>query len=320
MAAGRSGLARLAATAGGAGPAVATAGKVAGYALRTFGCPAGLRGIAVEAVWLAAHLALYPMGLFRERLRAAEGNYRTDQLPPTQRSLTVTDIQAAGTPILLLHGIMDNRSVFAVFRRALRRRGFGMVHAVNYGPLTGDIRGAARELGKLVRQLQERTGSERVHVVGHSLGGVIGRYYVQRLGGDTAVDTLVTLGSPHGGTLAAYLLPTALAHQLRPGSELLAELAEPAPRCRTRFLVVWSRLDQMVVPQRNAQLRHPDLDIEQLELTDVGHFSLPIDPRTVHWVANSLARSDDHARPVRRSELTESPPADTLRAERSPAS
>jgi hypothetical protein len=50
-------------------------------------------------------------------------------------------------------------------------------------------------------------------------------------------------------------------------------------------------MDQMIVPQRNARLTHPDLDVEQLELRDVGHLSLPIDPRSVHWVATRLARS-----------------------------
>ena len=114
-----------------------------------------------------------------------------------------------------------------------------------------------------------------MHIVGHSLGGVIARYYVQRMGGSARVDTLVTLGSPHSGTLGAHLIPTALGRQLRPGSPPLTELAGPAPGCTTRFLVVWSRMDQMVVPQRNARLQHPDLDVVQLELRDVGHLALP---------------------------------------------
>ena len=105
-----------------------------------------------------------------------------------------------------------------------------------------------------------------MHIVGHSLGGVIARYYVQRMGGSARVDTLVTLGSPHTGTLGAYLVPTALGRQLRPGSAPLTELELPAPGCATRFLVVWSRMDQMVFPQRNARLQHPDLDVEELEL------------------------------------------------------
>jgi triacylglycerol lipase len=281
------------------------------YVARTFATPAGLRGVTVETAWCAAHAAVYPWGLLREHIRPNGSylHYRTDSLSPTQRSLVISDMVAAGTPILLVHGFMDNRSVFSSFRRALHRRGFGVVHGVNYSVLTaisGDIRQAAHELRRHVERLRERTGSDRVHVVGHSLGGLIARYYVQRLSGDDAVHTLVTLGTPHGGSLTAYLLPTPLTRQLMPGSDLLAELAEPAPRCRTRYLVVWSRMDQLIVPQRNARLEHPDLTVDSLELPDVGHMSLAIHPRTVHWVATSLATLDDEQRWVRAAELTES--------------
>src|SRR5690242_9186201 len=261
------------------------------YALRTFGTRAGLWGLVKEGASLAAHLAFYPGGAVREQLPPVSG-YRTDPLSPLRRSLIVTDPEAAGTPILLIHGIMDNRSVFTVFRRALHRRGFGVVHAVNYGLFVGDLREAARELREHVEELCEATGAEKVHIVGHSLGGVIARYFVQRMGGSARVDTLVTLGSPHAGTLGAYLIPTALGRQLRPGSPPLTELEQPAPGCTTRFLAVWSRMDQVVVPQRNARLRHPDLDVAQLELHDVGHFALPLDGRVVRWMVDALSRRD----------------------------
>ena len=187
---------------------------------------------------------------------------------------------------------MDNRSVFTVFRRALRRRGFGVVHAVNYGLFTGDLREAAHELQCHVERLCEATGAGKVHIVGHSLGGVIARYYVQQLGEPAHVDTLVTLGSPHSGTLGAYLIPTALGRQLRPGSPPLTELAEPAPARTTRFLV---RVepdgpDGATAGQRAAG--DPDLYVAQFELPDVGHLALPIDGRVVRWVVEALARSD----------------------------
>jgi pimeloyl-ACP methyl ester carboxylesterase len=292
------GVGRLARVAGAAQAAAADLTRAGAYAARTFGSPAGIRGLAVEWAWLTAHLAVYPAGFAREHLPAPTG-HRTDPLPPLPRSLVVTDVEAAGTPILLLHGIMDNRSVFTVFRRALRRRGFGVVHAVNHSVFTEDIRTAAHRLGQQVDELRELAGAERIHIVGHSLGGMIARYYVQRMGGSAAVDTLVTLGSPHGGTLAAHLLPTPLARQLRPGSDVIAELAQPAPGCDTRFLVVWSRMDQLVLPQRNGRLRHPDLAMEELEICDVGHLALPIDPRTVRWVATALGRTARPTRPFR---------------------
>jgi hypothetical protein len=49
-------------------------------------------------------------------------------------------------------------------------------------------------------------------------------------------------------------------------------------------------MDQIVVPQRNARLDHPDLDVVQLEARDVGHFALPLDGRVVRWVVDALSR------------------------------
>ena len=166
--------------------------------------------------------------------------------------------------------MVDNRSIFTLLRLGLRRRGFGRVTSMNYSPFTADVRVAAAQLAEEVEALVAETGYERIHVVGHSMGGLIARYYVTRLGGDERVHTLVTLGTPHQGTYTAYGWHNQLTRQLRPGSGLMRELDQPVPQCRTRFVVYWSDLDQMVFPQRNAALDHPDLRLRNIDLHGVG--------------------------------------------------
>ena len=278
-------------------PALQRLGRTARRGVRSICSPAGLRGAGTEALWSLAHLAIYPLGVAREQAAAVAreqaGRFTLDDLPPVQRGLLLGDVVAAGTPILLVHGLVDNRSVFTLLRRALRRRGFGRVMTLNYSPFLQDVRAAAAQLAELVEQTCEQTGHERVHVVGHSLGGVVARYYVQRMGGDARVHTLVTLGSPHAGTWAAHLMASRLVRQLRPGSELLRELAAPAPGCRTRFVAFWSDLDQLMVPKQSARLEHPDLAARNVFLRGVGHMSLPIDGRVVHQIASLLAHLDE---------------------------
>ena len=261
--------------------------STAGYLARAFGTTTGLRGLALEGARCATHLAGYPLGLLRDG-NDDQAHFRTRSLSPKQRSVIVSDMEVAGTPVLLVHGLTDDRSVSTLYRASLRSKGFGLVQAVNYSIFTPDIRTAAYELRRQVNRLRERTGAERIHIVGHSIGGLIARYYVQRLGGDRAVHTVATLGTPHTGTMAAYLTPTPLLRQVTPCSELIAELAQPAPECTTRFLVVWSDLDQLVVPRGNARLTHPDLAAETLRLSDVGHMSLAMDSHAVNWIASSL--------------------------------
>jgi pimeloyl-ACP methyl ester carboxylesterase len=209
-----------------------------------------------------------------------------------QRGLLVADVEAAGTPILLLHGMVDNRSIFTLLRRGLRRRGFGRIVATNYSVLTHDIPSAARRLAGHVEQLCAETGYERVHIVGHSLGGLIARYYVQRLGGDARVHTLVCLGTPHSGTKVARFVPRRVAGQLRPDSDVIAELAQPARDCRTRFISVWSDLDQLIVPRHSARIDHPDLNARNMLVHGLGHLSLPVDGRVVHAICTTLAHLD----------------------------
>ncbi|MEO7447712.1 MAG: alpha/beta fold hydrolase, partial [Humibacillus sp.] len=264
----------------------------AGDVLEALLTPTGLAGAALEATWMGLHLGLYPLGLLGQNASDRRRGYRLGHLPPSQRGLAVQDVEAAETPILLVHGMVDNRSIFTVLRRGLVRRGFGRIETMNYSILTGDIRAAAAQLGAEIERIVEETGYERIHVIGHSMGGLIARYYVTRLGGDAHVHTLVTLGTPHGGSYLAYSWPGALTRQLRPYSPLMDELAAPVRDCQTRFIVYWSDLDQLVVPQRNAALHHDDLNVHNIALHAVGHMSLPITASVVHGISTALAHLD----------------------------
>ncbi|MFI8827451.1 esterase/lipase family protein [Streptomyces sp. NPDC053431] len=234
-----------------------------------------MKAHALELAVLAGHLVLYPSGLITERRRT-----------------TPSDDPGSGPrPVVMLHGFVDNRSVFVLLRRALARHGRHEIESLNYSPLTCDLRAAAELLGRRVEELLTRTGHDGVDLVGHSLGGLVARYYVQRLGGDARVRTLVMLGTPHSGTRFVPL-PLADAHplvrQMRPGSEVLSELAGPAPGCRTRFVSFWSDLDQVMVPVETARLDHPDLIVHNVRVSGVGHLALPVHPTVATGILEAL--------------------------------
>ncbi|MFJ9685595.1 lipase family alpha/beta hydrolase [Streptomyces bacillaris] len=252
-----------------------------------------LAATVLELVVLTGHLAAYPFGITQERhaRRAAPDPHHT----PGTVTGTGTGLRPlpgspdAERPVVLLHGFIDNRSVFVLLRRALARHGRRRLASLNYSPLTRDLRTAAELLGRHVEEVCARTGQREVDIVGHSLGGLIARYYVQRLGGDRRVRTLVTLGTPHGGTAVA---PGAGVHpivrQMRGGSPLIEELRRPAPGCRTRFVSFWSELDQVMVPVETACVDHPDLDAVNVRVTGIGHLALPVHPAVATAVREAL--------------------------------
>jgi pimeloyl-ACP methyl ester carboxylesterase len=256
--------------------------------LRALCSPASLTGGLTELAWVGAHALLYPLGTRTEALRL-DPRVRPGVQPPAARALFAADPLAAHIPVLLVHGLVDNRSVFTVMRRSLRRRGFAQVCSWNYSPLLADAAAGAADLGAHIERICEQTGHDRVHVVGHSLGGLIARYHVQRQGGDRRVASLVTLGTPHQGSLWAHVLPTPLVRQLRPGSPLLRELAEPAPGCRTPITAIYSTLDEIVVPTSAGRCDHPDLDTRNVLVRGVGHMSLPMNRGVADEVAATLA-------------------------------
>jgi predicted esterase len=252
-----------------------------------------LSGVAVEAGWTAAHLLMYPFGLIAEPARLTSRRHSLDGLSPEQRGLVHAGVDEAMTPILLVHGIIDNHSIFTVMGRALRRRGFHHLTSFDYGLFTSDIPQAAEQLGDAIEKLAANSGYQRIHVIGHSLGGLIARYYIQRRGGDQYVHTLVTLGTPHQGTALAQSLPMVpLLRQLTPQSPLIRELAEPAATCQTRFLAFHSDLDHVVGPSRNAMLIHPDLNTRNIAVHGVGHLSMPHNGRIAFQIAAALRELD----------------------------
>lgn len=268
---------------GSAVAAVTSAARV----LRSLCTPTTVTGGLTELAWVGAHALLWPLGTRREALRPDE-RVRPEWQPPAVRAFFAEDPLAARVPVVLVHGMVDNRSVFTVMRRGLRHRGFSSVCTYNYSPLVQDVREAADQLGAHLEQVCRDTGHERVHVVGHSLGGLVARYLVQRLD-DSRVASLVTLGSPHGGSLWAHALPTPLARQLRPGSPLIDELRLPAPGRDTPITAVYSDLDQLVVPSSAGRVDHPDLCARNVLVRGVGHMSLPIHRGVVEEVAATFA-------------------------------
>ncbi|MHC5703431.1 esterase/lipase family protein [Streptomyces tirandamycinicus] len=285
-----------------------------------------LRATMLELAILAAHMIVYPSGLIPERRAsrptptgaappgssdspdspgslespgAAHGLPDTPDPAETHGSAAPPSLPARSPrhpPAVLLHGFVDNRSVFVLLRRSLARQDGRPVESLNYSPLTCDIRAAAELLGRHVEEICARTGRPRVDIVGHSLGGLIARYYVQRLGGDGRVRTLVTLGTPHTGTRVA---PLASAHpivrQMRPGSAVIEELGLPAPGCRTRFVSFWSDLDQIMVPLETARLEHPDLMVRNVRVSGIGHLALPVHPAVAAGIREALEMSGAEA-------------------------
>lgn len=172
-------------------------------------------------------------------------------------------------PVILVHGYGMNRANFVPLAYRLAGAGLGPVVGFEYWTL-GPAAAAAGQLGWFVDQVREATGAPVVDLVGHSMGGVVARYYVTLGGGDAAVANLVTLGSPHAGTDLAGLGFGHARSELLLGSRLVQRLgAAPAP-AHTRLTVIASRADALVPGHRQPVI--PGAEVVMFD--DLGHQAL----------------------------------------------
>ena len=186
-------------------------------------------------------------------------------------------------PIVVLHGYAMNRANFFPLALRLARAGLGPVVGFEYWTL-GRTAAAARRLGWFVDEVRAHTGAAQVDLIGHSMGGVVARYYLALAGGDGVAKNLVTLGSPHHGT---DLSAVALGHanrELIHGSKLLGRLAGAPPPTKTRVTVIASRADALVPGARQA----PVPGAETVMFDDLGHVALLTSRRVADLVIDRL--------------------------------
>jgi triacylglycerol lipase len=92
-------------------------------------------------------------------------------------------------------------------------------------------------------------------LVGFSMGGIVARYYVQRLGGIERVRRFITISAPHRGTYVAYAMGNKGAKQMRPGSMFLEDLnRDVAMLERVHFTSIWTPFDLMIVPASSSRI------------------------------------------------------------------
>jgi triacylglycerol esterase/lipase EstA (alpha/beta hydrolase family) len=189
-------------------------------------------------------------------------------------------------PVLLLHGFGCNHGVWASLSSRLRIAGCYPVHSVDLEPLGAGIdhhvAAAVRALGALF----QHSGGVPVTVVGHSMGGLVARLLLAGAGRQW-IRHIVTIGTPHHGTLLAHCLRNRAARQLRPASPWLERLnSAQEGQLGVMFTSLYSLQDNIVTPARSAVLAGAD----NIPLQGLGHFGLLGSSRAHAVILAAIAR------------------------------
>jgi pimeloyl-ACP methyl ester carboxylesterase len=197
---------------------------------------------------------------------------------------------ASTSPVLLIHGVLCNAGVWAPMKRWLEARGVAPIYTLSYGPPLASIDTFAQQAARRIDEILAATGAARVIVIAHSMGGLVMRAYLREHGG-ARIARLVTIATPHEGSMHAWLGTGVSLAQMRPGSAWLASLGEPCGSDRPPIVSLWSWHDSMVTPQTSSRVPYG----ENVELAGIGHTALLRDREVFERVLDEIGKARSSA-------------------------
>jgi triacylglycerol lipase len=189
-------------------------------------------------------------------------------------------------PILLVHGLMDTSHKMRKIANHLRGLGW-QVFDINLTANNGDTK--LEVLAQQVADLIDRTFEphQSIDLLGFSMGGLVTRYYIQRLGGIDRVQRFISISAPHRGTIAAQFSIRPGCIQMRSDHHFIKDLnSDVSTLNRLNFTSLWTPFDLIILPPSSSQL---GIGIE-ISIPVIAHPLMVFDRRVLTAIADALSQ------------------------------
>jgi triacylglycerol lipase len=184
------------------------------------------------------------LGLFVISLPAF-GQNQSGQQQQSEKSL----------PVLLIHGYAEDAAIWKKWEDMLRKDGiqFFTVTFKDSDDKCGSAKQHGKELEKIVQDIKQQSGAQKLNIVGHSKGGLDARVFLDIT--DTKdVANLIMIGTPNAGSPAAETNDACApaVFDLRPGANATKAVMNP----NTKYYTIAG--DWMPLTQGNLMIRGND--------------------------------------------------------------
>lgn len=184
-------------------------------------------------------------------------------------------------PVLLIHGYGCNSGYWHAMSKALAKANITH-YGIDLEPITAGIDDYVPAVHRAVETVCSETGSDKVIIVAHSMGGLVARAYLRDHGGKR-VARAITLGTPHRGTgIARYGVGqncqqmhwTADAQE-GVCSQWIRQLQESETEDNRKLIVsIYSHHDNIIAPQTSSCLQ----GATNIGFRGIGHVALALNP------------------------------------------
>jgi triacylglycerol lipase len=218
---------------------------------------------AFSMLLLTAHL---PLDL--EKLDPEEGTYKPNE-----------------TPILLVHGFLGSSSHWLYIRPQLAKTRINLF-TVNLGDPRLGIDTYAQIIAQKVKEIKEKTNSNQVILIGHSMGGLVCEKFAESQ--PESVKKIIAIGSPLKGTHSAYIAAffSKCAQDMKPNSSFLSTLKTGVP-----ITTIASSLDEVILPNSSAKGSTPQDTI----IDDASHVGLLFSEKVISAIKTAIDNTEGQA-------------------------
>ncbi len=244
--------------------------------------PPGMAFGALAAEYFAA-VYLFSYALIRSTPSFAAPETEDDQLP-----------------ILFVHGFSCNAGFWTRYLHQFRQSWGGHLATVNLEPVFGRIEDYASVISSRIGELQNRSGQTHCLIVCHSMGGLATRHLLRNETERERVAGVITLGTPHSGTLLAQFAMAENSSQMRRLSAWLTRLKQDeAGYTLPPVEALVGTHDNIVSPQECAAYDYAT----NTYMTGISHLAMALNHNVMDW---TLARCERLSHQFRQKDLSES--------------
>ncbi len=198
------------------------------------------------------------------------------------------EVQSDEPPILLIHGYMMRGWSLMYLKKRLEKDGWSNVYTWSYIPPFKSIPDYAEQLKREVDKILKNGPHDKVVLIGHSMGGLLARHYINHLQGKSHVEKLVTLGTPHKGTQLWSFTYSPCGVDMRPGSDFLKKLRAVPAGIET--LSIYSSFDEIIIPYQNCHLSGKNVLNKKFD--DLGHMMLIFSSKVYEEIRSFLFKEN----------------------------
>lgn len=187
-------------------------------------------------------------------------------------------------PIVLIPGLMQKWNIFRDIATLLVKDGHPVFIVKNINRNLIPIKYAAEQVKKVI----DGNTLKNVIIIGHSKGGLIGKYLLCYLNTDNKVKKLITIATPFKGSLHAKNFSLAIYDELIPGAKILTELGAHS-EINNSITNIYSKLDGLIIPSESCVLEHA----KNIQLRCAGHHRLMFQQETCQLIRNEVQQLGD---------------------------